>query len=102
MNNIIYVFRHIRNLKGSNIRVERDLSESERKNRNLLVNFKKHLLSVSKEFRVNVVECNLKIERNTFILRDGTLEARAEGQDAITFFKDKYNIDVVDYFSQST
>lgn len=96
------VFRHLKNLHGSNIRVERDLSEANRKRRKILVDFKKHLLSVSRELRVNVRENTLTVGSNTFTLkdRDGKLEPLEEGVDTVAFFQDNYEINVVDYFNQ--
>lgn len=95
------VFKNIKNLRESKIGVEHDLTEREQQNKRKLIILKKQLLLINKENRVNVFDNSIKIEGIVFRMLNGKLEAKNKDTDVITFFQDKYTMNVVEFLDQT-
>lgn len=89
------VFQHIKNLAGSKIAVERDLSEGEQESKRTLVQLKKKLLEIRNDIKIFVSQNTIKIGANPFIFANGTLEAKDAALNPDSFFSENYKMNLV-------
>lgn len=99
-NMITTVFQHVKNLSGSKIGVERDLTEEQQKVRKTLVELKRRMLDNNKQLKIHVSDVTMKIGSNKFTFRKGKLESGIAGQDVNKFFIDNYKLNIDEYFNK--
>lgn len=99
-NMVTTVFKHIKNLNGSRVGVERDLTENQQKVRKMLVDLKRKLLDNNKQMKIHVSDVTLKIGSNKFTFKNGNLEASLAGLDVNKFFMDNYKIKLDEYLNK--
>lgn len=96
-NMIGIIFKHIKNLQGTKIGIEKDLTEEQQRIRKILVELKWRMLDVSKKLKVHVTETTLKAGSNKFSLKGGVLIASLPGLDVNKFFEENYKINIDEY-----
>lgn len=96
-NMVSIIFKHVKNLNGSRIGVERDLTQEQQKIRKMLMDLKNVLLEISKGMKVFVSDVSMKIGSNKFSFKGGRLEASLPNLDVNQFFTDNYNINIDEY-----
>lgn len=90
---VAIVFKHIKNLAGSKIRVEKDMTEGEQEKKKKLLQLKSKLLETRSDKRVFVSQNTIKIGTDIFELTNGNLVPRTAGLDMEAFFSDNYDLE---------
>lgn len=94
------VFKHIKNLDGTRIGMEKDLTEGEISIKSSLYALREELLKANGALKIYVNDTTIKIGSNFFSVRNHNLLPRNTSLDIVKFFNENFNFNINNFMDK--